>query len=163
MFTAEFLLQCIADGILGSMNMEVNWLDVVSLLAAAVLGGIIGLERELRGKPAGLRTNILICLGSCVFTIISTSLSSGSDPGRIAAQIVTGIGFLGAGAIIHSGAGIHGLTTAAGIWVVASVGMACGARMYFLAIVAAFVSLIILLLLPPFEKKFRKDQTSQSD
>ncbi|MCX5632597.1 MAG: MgtC/SapB family protein [Phycisphaerae bacterium] len=145
------------------MNMEVNWLDVVSLLAAAVLGGIIGLERELRGKPAGLRTNILICLGSCVFTIISTSLSSGSDPGRIAAQIVTGIGFLGAGAIIHSGAGIHGLTTAAGIWVVASVGMACGARMYFLAIVAAFVSLIILLLLPPFEKKFRKDQTSQSD
>jgi putative Mg2+ transporter-C (MgtC) family protein len=143
--------------------MDVNWPDVVSLLIAAVLGGIIGLERELRGKPAGLRTNTLICLGSCVFTIISTSLSSGSDPGRIAAQIVTGIGFLGAGAIIHSGTGTHGLTTAAGIWIVASIGMACGAKMYPLAVVAAFLSLIILLLLPPFEKKFRKDQTGQSD
>ena len=142
--------------------MEVNWPDVVSLLIAAILGGIIGLERELRGKPAGLRTNILICLGSCVFTIISTSLSSGSDPGRIAAQIVTGIGFLGAGAIIHSGTGTHGLTTAAGIWIVASIGMACGAKMYPLAVAAALLTLIVLLVLPPFEKKFRKDQTGQS-
>jgi putative Mg2+ transporter-C (MgtC) family protein len=141
--------------------MEVNWPDVVSLLVATVLGGAIGLERELRGKPAGLRTNILICLGSCIFTIISTSLSAGSDPGRIAAQIVTGIGFLGAGAIIHSGIGIHGLTTAAGIWVVASIGMACGAGMYFLAVSAALLTLIVLLLLPPFEKKFRKDQSSE--
>ena len=142
--------------------MEVNWPDVVSLLIAACLGGIIGLERELRGKPAGLRTNILISLGSCVFTIISTSLS-GSDPGRIAAQIVTGIGFLGAGAIIHSGTGTHGLTTAAGIWIVASIGMACGAKMYPLAVVAAFLTLIVLLLLPPFEKKFRKGQPDQAD
>ena len=142
--------------------MEVNWQDIISLLVATALGGAIGLERELRGKPAGLRTNILICLGSCIFTIISTSLS-GSDPGRIAAQIVAGIGFLGAGAIIHSGIGIHGLTTAAGIWVVSSIGMACGMRMYFLAVSAAFLTLIVLLLLPPFEKKFRKDQTSQND
>jgi putative Mg2+ transporter-C (MgtC) family protein len=142
--------------------MEMNWPDVISLLAAAVLGGAIGLERELRGKPAGLRTNIIICLGSCIFTIISTSLS-GSDPGRIAAQIVTGIGFLGAGAIIHSGIGIQGLTTAAGIWIVASIGMACGARMYFLALVAAFLTLIVLLLLSPLERKFRKDQAGQND
>ena len=140
--------------------MEVNWPDVISLLVATVLGGAIGLERELRGKPAGLRTNILICLGSCIFTIISTSLS-GSDPGRIAAQIVAGIGFLGAGAIIHSGIGIHGLTTAAGIWVVSSIGMACGARMYSLAVSATLLTLIVLLLLPPFEKKFRKDQSSE--
>jgi putative Mg2+ transporter-C (MgtC) family protein len=137
--------------------MKVNWPDVISLLVAVVLGGAIGLERELRDKPAGLRTNILICLGSCIFTIISTSLS-GSDPGRIAAQIVTGIGFLGAGAIIHSGIGIQGLTTAAGIWVVASIGMACGAKMYSLALVAALLSLIVLLLLPPFEKKFKKEE-----
>jgi putative Mg2+ transporter-C (MgtC) family protein len=142
--------------------MEMNWPDVISLLVAAVLGGVIGLERELRGKPAGLRTNIIICLGSCIFTIISTSLS-GSDPGRIAAQIVTGIGFLGAGAIIHSGIGIQGLTTAAGIWIVASIGMACGARMYFLALVAAFLTLIVLLLLSPLERKFRKDQAGQND
>jgi putative Mg2+ transporter-C (MgtC) family protein len=141
--------------------MEVNWPDVISLLVATVLGGAIGLERELRGKPAGLRTNILICLGSCIFTIISTGLS-GSDPGRIAAQIVTGIGFLGAGAIIHSGIGIHGLTTAAGIWVVASIGMACGAGMYFLAVAAALLTLIVLLLLPPFERKFKKDQAEQN-
>ncbi len=142
--------------------MEANWSDVISLLAAAFLGGVIGLERELRGKPAGLRTNIIICLGSCIFTIISTSLS-GSDPGRIAAQVVTGIGFLGAGAIIHSGIGIQGLTTAAGIWIVASIGMACGARMYFLAFVAAFLTLIALLLLSPLERKFRKDQTGRDD
>jgi len=142
--------------------MEANWPDAISLLVAAFLGGAIGLERELHGKPAGLRTNILICLGSCIFTIISTSLS-GSDPGRIAAQIVTGIGFLGAGAIIHSGIGIQGLTTAAGIWVVASIGMACGSRMYFLAIVAALLTLTVLLLLPPLERKFRKDHTGQND
>jgi len=104
----------------------------------------------------------LICLGSCVFTIISTTLS-GAEPGRISAQIVSGIGFLGAGAIIHSGIGIHGLTTAAGIWIVASIGMACGAKMYFLALVAAFLTLIVLLLLSPLERKFRKDQTSQND
>ncbi len=129
-----------------------NWHDVVSILLAAFLGGIIGLERELRGKPAGLRTNILISLGSCVFTLISISLS-GSDSGRIAAQIVTGIGFLGAGAIIHSGTGTHGLTTAAGIWIVASIGMACGAGFYFLAVTASVLTLIVLLVLPPFEKR----------
>lgn len=137
--------------------MEVNWSDMVPLLVSVVLGGLIGLERELRGKPAGLRTNILICLGSCVFTIISANLS-GSEPGRIAAQIITGIGFLGAGAIIHSGIGIHGLTTAAVIWVVASIGMACGTKMYPLAIFATVLALIVLLALPPFEKKLAKDR-----
>ena len=137
--------------------MEVNWSNIISLLTAVILGSIIGLERELRGKPAGLRTNTLICLGSCIFTIISTSLP-GSEPGRIAAQIVTGIGFLGAGAIIQSGASVHGLTTAAGIWVVASIGMACGTKTYFLAISAAILTLIVLLLLPPLEKKIGKDR-----
>jgi putative Mg2+ transporter-C (MgtC) family protein len=140
--------------------MEVNWSQVVPLLVSVVLGGLIGLERELRGKPAGLRTNTLICLGSCIFTIISTNLS-GSEPGRIAAQIVTGIGFLGAGAIIHSGIGIHGLTTAAVIWVVASIGMACGIKMYSLAISAAILTLVVLLLLPPFERKISKDLHSE--
>jgi putative Mg2+ transporter-C (MgtC) family protein len=142
--------------------MEVNWHDIISLLAATALGGIIGFERQLRDKPAGLRTNILICLGSCIFTIISTSLS-GSDPGRIAAQIVTGIGFLGAGAIIQSGASIHGLTTAAGIWIVASIGMACGARMYVLAAVAAFLTMAALLLLPSFEKKLGKEHLEKKE
>ncbi|MBU1259737.1 MAG: MgtC/SapB family protein [Planctomycetes bacterium] len=141
--------------------MALNWLDIVPLLVSVVLGGIIGLERELRGKAAGLRTNILICLGSCLFTVISTNLS-GSEPGRIAAQIVTGIGFLGAGAIIHSGIGIHGLTTAAGIWVVASIGMACGTKMYPLAISTAVLTLIVLLLLPPVEKKISKGRNDEA-
>lgn len=142
--------------------MEVDWNDLISLVVAVVLGGAIGCERELHGKAAGLRTNILICLGSCVFTIISTNLSD-SDHGRIAAQIVTGIGFLGAGAIIHSGIGIHGLTTAAGIWIVASIGMACGAGMYFLATAATILSLLALLLLGPFEKKLPKPQKQQKN
>jgi len=141
--------------------MEVNWADIIPLLASVILGGLIGLERELRGKPAGLRTNILICLGSCIFTIVSTNLT-GSEPGRIAAQIVTGIGFLGAGAIIHSGIGIHGLTTAAGIWVVAGIGMACGAGMYALAIFSTILSLIALLLLPMLEKKINKTPNSNN-
>ncbi|MHB0946015.1 MAG: MgtC/SapB family protein [Sedimentisphaerales bacterium] len=133
--------------------MEANWQDVLSLAISAVLGSIIGYERHIHDKPAGLRTNALICLGSCVFTIISTSLP-GSDTGRIAAQIVTGIGFLGAGAIIQSGGSVHGLTTAAGVWIVAAIGMACGAKMYFIALIATAVTLAILILLPPVEKKF---------
>jgi putative Mg2+ transporter-C (MgtC) family protein len=124
--------------------MQINWPEGVSLLLAVILGGLIGAEREYRGKPAGLRTNTLISLGSCIFTIISTSIG-GSEPARISAQIVTGIGFLGAGAIIHSGIGIHGLTTAAVIWVVASVGMACGAKMYMLAVASTLLSLVVLL------------------
>ena len=137
--------------------MEVNWSDVVPLLLAVILGGIIGLERQVRDKPAGLRTNILICLGSCVYTMISISLV-GSDPGRIAAQIVTGIGFLGAGAIIQSGASVHGLTTAAGIWIVASIGMACGTKRYFMAVVVTLLAVLALMLLSPVDKKLTKDR-----
>jgi putative Mg2+ transporter-C (MgtC) family protein len=143
-------------------QMELNWSDAASLLIAAVLGGAIGFERELHGKSAGLRTNILICLGACVYTIISTNLV-GSDPGRIAAQVVTGIGFIGAGAIIHSGIGIHGLTTAAGIWVVASIGMACGCRKYSLALLAALITIIVLMLLPPLERKIKKDHDNSGE
>ncbi|MCE5340786.1 MAG: MgtC/SapB family protein [Planctomycetaceae bacterium] len=141
--------------------MQFNWTDAVSLVLAIIFGGFIGAEREYRGKPAGLRTNTLICLGSCIFTMISTTLS-GSDPGRISAQIVTGIGFLGAGAIIHSGIGIHGLTTAAVIWIVASIGMACGAKMYILAAAATLLSLIVLLVLPWIEKPISKNHPSEN-
>ncbi len=137
--------------------MEVNWSDTVPLLLAVFLGGVIGLERQVHDKPAGLRTNILICLGSCVFTMISTTLA-GSDPGRIAAQIVTGIGFLGAGAIMQSGVSVHGLTTAAGIWIVASIGMACGTRRYFLAVVVTLLAVLALMLLSPVDKKLSKDR-----
>ena len=101
---------------------------VQRLLLAAVLGGILGFEREMRQKSAGLRTNMLIAIGSALFTLMSYEISAdgSGDPGRIAAQIVTGIGFLGAGAIMRTDAGIHGLTTAATIWVNAAVGVAAG-------------------------------------
>ncbi len=114
--------------------------DVLSIVLATVLGGAIGLERELSGKAAGLRTNVLICLGAAVFTIISKRMVEGTDGSlvRIAAQIVTGVGFLGAGAVIQDRRGVHGLTTAATIWLVASIGMACGAGFYKLACISSF-------------------------
>ncbi|MHC4720948.1 MAG: MgtC/SapB family protein [Planctomycetota bacterium] len=110
--------------------------DILSVLLAVVLGAAIGLEREASGKAAGLRTNVLICLGAAVFTIISRQMGRGGDASmtRIAAQIVTGVGFIGAGAIIRDRAGIYGLTTAATIWLVASIGMACGAGLHILAV-----------------------------
>lgn len=124
------------------------------LLLAALLGGALGFERELRQKSAGLRTNILIAIGSALFTLMSYELAdaAGADPGRIAAQIVTGIGFLGAGAIIRRDGDVHGLTTAATIWVNAAVGVAAGGGEYHLAFMATGVTLGALLLLHPIEK-----------
>ena len=121
--------------------------EILSIVLAVVLGTIIGAEREFSGKAAGLRTNVLICLGAAVFTIISRQMAGGTNASvtRIAAQIVTGVGFLGAGAIIRDTAGVHGLTTAATIWLVASVGMACGAGLYLLATIATVVTIVVLL------------------
>jgi putative Mg2+ transporter-C (MgtC) family protein len=127
---------------------------LLRLLLAAGLGGAIGLERELRDHEAGFRTHLLVALGSCVFTLVSAyawtdwtfSNSSGTvfDPTRIAAQIVTGIGFLGAGAIIVRGINVRGLTTAATLWVVAAIGMAVGTGFYVVSVGAAFLVLISL-------------------
>jgi len=121
--------------------------DLVSIMLAALLGAGIGLERELSGKSAGLRTNLLICLGASVFTIISREMVTGTsgEVTRIAAQIVTGVGFLGAGAIIQDRRSVHGLTTAATIWLVASIGMACGAQFYILAMVASLIAVLALI------------------
>src|SRR5262245_8762329 len=122
------------------------------LLCAALLGALIGLERELRHKSAGLRTNILIAVGSALFTLASIELSPGNaDPTRIAAQIVTGVGFLGAGAIMRTGASVQGLTTAATVWVNAAVGVAAGGGRYNLAFIALAVTMLVLILLPPIE------------
>lgn len=125
------------------------------LLLAALIGGALGFEREVRQKSAGLRTNILIAVGSAIFTLLSFEFAapSGGDPSRIAAQIVTGIGFLGAGAIMRTDqGGIHGLTTAATVWVNASLGMAAGAGRYRLAIFGAALTAFVLFGLPPFER-----------
>lgn len=127
------------------------------LALAAGLGAVIGLEREFRRKPAGLRTNMLIALGSALFTVLSIHLAQeGGTPDRISAQIVTGIGFLGAGAIMRSGTNVHGMTTAATIWVNAAVGMAAGAGEFTMAMVTTVLTLIVLAVLPPIEGFFER-------
>src|SRR5262245_48478498 len=129
----------------------------LKLFLAAVLGGLIGAEREIRDKPAGLRTNMLICVGSTLFMTISTTTANafGGDPTRIAAQIITGIGFLGAGAVLHSHGYVMGLTTAATIWVVAGVGMALGAGMYVVAVFATLMTLATLYFMTCIEGKIQ--------
>jgi putative Mg2+ transporter-C (MgtC) family protein len=138
------------------------------LLLASLLGGIIGLEREIHGRPAGFRTHLLVSLGSCLFVISSVEfyrifgnfsggVPVGVDPGRVAAQVVTGIGFLGAGAIIREKASIRGLTTAACLWVAAALGLACGIGLFYLAICVTVVSLVSLLLLKQVENRLPKD------
>jgi putative Mg2+ transporter-C (MgtC) family protein len=126
------------------------------LLLAAVLGGVIGLERQLRHKPAGLRTNMFICFGAAMFTVLSNQLagSLGGDHTRIAAQIIPGIGFIGAGSILHARASVTGLTTAATLFVVASVGMAAGGGLYLTAIFATGIILIALVALGAMEHAF---------
>jgi putative Mg2+ transporter-C (MgtC) family protein len=132
------------------------------LLLAAALGGAIGLEREYRHKPAGLRTNMLIALGSALFSVMSIDLGAAAgSPDRIAAQVVTGIGFLGAGAILRSGENVHGLTTAATIWVNAAIGMAAGLGAYAVASVAAAITLVVLAFLPVMERLFERRERSR--
>ena len=124
---------------------------VLRLLLATALGAIIGYQRERAGKEAGLRTIVLICVGAALFTITSIyAFGAEADPSRVAAGIVAGVGFLGAGAIIRRGEGlVAGLTTAATIWAAAGIGMAAGAGFYLIAAVATAIILIILLLPHP--------------
>jgi len=122
---------------------------VLRLLLAAALGAIIGYQRERAGKPAGLRTHVLICVGAALFTIASIYGFGGADPARVAAGIVTGIGFLGAGAIIRTREHLVGLTTAASIWAVAAIGLAAGAGLYLISAVTTAVIMIVLLLPHP--------------
>jgi putative Mg2+ transporter-C (MgtC) family protein len=140
-----------------------DWLDqmgfvnsaVGRLLLACVLGALIGLERELAKKPAGVRTNLLICLGAAFFTILSSVIAgdTGSNKGQIASNIVQGIGFLGAGLILHNRSRLSGLASAASIWVVASIGMACGAGLYAPATLAAFVVIVAMVVVGFLEQR----------
>lgn len=124
---------------------------VVRLLLAAGIGGLLGVERELRHKSAGFRTNILIGLGACLFTIVGTSFASG-DPSRVTAQIVTAAGFLGAGVILHGDSSVHGMTTAAMIWVNAALGAAAGLGRLRLALFGLALTMAVLLILGPIER-----------
>jgi putative Mg2+ transporter-C (MgtC) family protein len=135
--------------------MHPAWGYLTKLLMAAVLGGLIGLEREAKHRPAGLRTNLFICVGAALFTLLSDQLAAehGGDHTRIAAQIIPGIGFIGAGSIIHArGDLVTGITSAATLFVVASVGMAVGGGLYFTAIAATVLVLGVLSLLGVLER-----------
>jgi putative Mg2+ transporter-C (MgtC) family protein len=123
------------------------------LILAAILGGIIGLERELKHRPAGLRTNMFICFGAAMFTTLSLELATGNEATRIASQIIPGIGFIGAGSILRDKGGVTGLTTAATIFVVASIGMACGGGLYWLAIFATALIFFALRVLGWMERR----------
>ena len=125
------------------------------LLMAGLLGGLIGLEREIQRKSAGVRTNLLICVGSSFFTLLSGVLagSTGSNKGQVASNIVQGIGFLGAGLILHNRSRVSGLASAASIWVVASVGMACGAGLYAAATVGAIIVILSLTVVGLLEQR----------
>ena len=140
----------------------------IRLSAALILGFALGLERELTNKYAGLRTHILVCLGACVFTLLSIygfpTFATGDnviidqatgvrDTARIAAQIVTGIGFIGAGTVLRNGPMVFGLTTAATLWLAASIGMACGAGMYDVAIISTVFSIAVLTIIRVFERQ----------
>lgn len=133
------------------------------LIASVLLGFAIGLEREMANKYAGLRTNILVCLGACVFTLISiygfpmvgiSDVEYGTrDTARVAAQVVTGIGFIGGGTVLRHGANVFGLTTAATLWAVASIGMACGAGLFGIAISTTVIAIIVLVAIGFGERK----------
>jgi len=128
---------------------------IARLLLACLLGALVGLEREYSRKAAGVRTNLLICMGSAFFTLLSAVLAGDANPdkGRVASNIVQGIGFLGAGLILHNRSRISGLTSAASIWVVASIGMACGAGLYGAAAVAAMVVILALEVVGILERR----------
>jgi putative Mg2+ transporter-C (MgtC) family protein len=133
----------------------------VRLLAAGGFGMVVGIERELREQAAGLRTHILVAIGSCLFTIVGAYgfqgiAGAGTDPSRVAAQVVTGIGFLGAGAILREGQSVRGLTTAASLWVVAAVGIAVGLGMYWATGVAVAITVVSLWALRPFRRRLRR-------
>ncbi|ACD95044.1 MgtC/SapB family protein [Trichlorobacter lovleyi] len=141
---------------------------LIRLLLATLLGGLIGLERELHGRPAGFRTHLMVALGAAlymgvslhfyqVYGALSGNLAVRVDPGRVAAQIVVGIGFLGAGAIIRENASVRGLTTAACLWVAAAIGTACGAGMLLIAVVVTAISLVSLLVLKRVEEGLSRD------
>ncbi len=138
--------------------MEVELIDILAVVLAAAFGSVIGIERELRRKAAGLRTNVLICVGAAVFTIISRKMGGAGEQSvtRIAAQVVTGVGFLGAGAIVRDRAGVLGLTTAATIWLVASIGMACGAGFFKLASATTALAILVLIGLSKVETAIKR-------
>ena len=138
--------------------MDFDWMLLLDLLLSVLLGFVIGYERKLRSKEAGIRTHTIVCFGAALMMVISKHAFDGSaDSARVAAQIVSGVGFLGAGMIVYRQREVHGLTTAAGVWATAGIGMACGAEQYILAagatLILVFVQAILHLPLRPLVQK----------
>ena len=143
--------------------MAINWGIIIQLLIAAFLGAIVGLERELAKKEAGIKTCSLVSLGAALFTIIpqisSAFLSfSAFDPSRVLSQIIVGVGFIGAGVIMFQKTYISGVTTAASLWVVAGIGAATGFKLYDVAVATTIISLIVLVIIGKAERKFIIDR-----
>ena len=149
---------------LENFDLHTNLVILFRIILAVVLSFAPGVERELTGKFAGLRTHILVCLGACVFTILSIygfnmyapdgSVATQNDPARIAAQVITGIGFIGAGTVMRNGGNVFGITTAATLWMCAAIGMCCGCGEYIVAIIASLATLLVLVSIRRLEKNF---------
>ena len=139
-----------------------SWYEIIfRLFLAIVLSGIIGFERELHGRPAGLRTHVLVALGAALVMLISVDGFGGTgDPARLAAQVVSGIGFLGAGAILRDGGDIKGITTAATLWICGMIGLACGNGYYLGAVITSLFVFIFILVLRPIESKINNKKRS---
>ncbi len=137
-------------------GLELDWNLILRLLLAGIMGGIIGLERELRAKEAGVRTHFIVALGSALFMIISQYAFEGRqhDAARVAAQVVSGIGFIGAGVIIFQKNAVRGVTTAAGLWVAAAIGLACGSGMYMVAVFATLMTALCLEMMHFFHRRY---------
>ena len=130
---------------MNTIPLEIDVQMFLRLLIAVVLGALVGFERERAGKPAGVRTHGMVSLGAALFAVVSLhGFGNTGDPGRVAAQIVTGIGFLGAGAILHQRRNVHGLTTAASLWVTAAIGLAVGVGMIFMSLATAVLVFLLL-------------------
>ncbi len=151
--------------------MDFELILLLRIGASILFAFLLGLEREITGKFAGLRTHILVSAGACVFTLLSIyafkmqivdGFSGVNDPARIAAQIITGIGFIGAGTVMRHGNNIYGITTAATLWMCAAIGMACGTGMFGIAATATIFSLIVLILVRKFERNFLSSKVSES-
>ncbi|MCL2761366.1 MAG: MgtC/SapB family protein [Desulfuromonadales bacterium] len=150
------------------MSFNIDLAIVYKLLFATLFGALIGLEREIHGRPAGFRTHLLVSLGACLYVIVSIAFYQifgnirqggplGADPARVAAQVVVGIGFIGAGAVIREKASVRGLTTAACLWVAAAIGMACGLGLFSISMAVTVIALISLLVLKNVESFIKKD------
>ncbi|MFA7061476.1 MAG: MgtC/SapB family protein [Pedobacter sp.] len=151
------------------MSIDFDLIMAGRLMLASLLGALIGLEREIHGRTAGFRTHLLVSLGSALFMVVSINfyrefgnfsgtIPVGVDPGRVAAQVVTGIGFLGAGAIIRDKASVRGLTTAACLWIASAIGLACGAGLYLLPLLVTVIALVSLVALKKIEGVLSRDR-----